>query len=166
MLWDWGSWSIVVEDSGLLGWKVVLLGEWFPVFRMMLPLSSKVNSPRKMYCLLLKMKAPWSLQIPGTTHPTLQSHIPENLHSWYCVPLSHVIKWRLYGAWLFYADSGAIHMWWIEIKIFCHVQIFMCKLMQSIASSVYFMWSFLLKICNTAESPFVSFEEHRLELQN
>lgn len=30
----------------------------------------------------------------------------------------------------------------------------------------YFLWSFLLKICNTVEYPFVSFEEDRLELQN
>lgn len=54
----------------------------------------------------------------------------------------------------------------LRIKIFCHVQIFMCKLMQSIASSVYFLWSFFLKIRNTVESPFVSFEEDTLELQN
>jgi len=54
----------------------------------------------------------------------------------------------------------------LRIKIFCHVQIFMCKLMHSIASIVYFLWSFLLEICNTVESPFVSFEEDRLELQN
>lgn len=45
-----------------------------------------------------------------------------------------------------------------RFKIFCHVQGFMCKLMQIIASSVYFLWSFLLKVCNTVESPFVSFE--------
>lgn len=45
----------------------------------------------------------------------------------------------------------------LRIKVFCHVQIFMCKLMQSIASNVYFLWSFLLKISNTVESPFASF---------
>jgi hypothetical protein len=33
----------------------------------------------------------------------------------------------------------------LRIKIFCHVEVFMCKLMQSIASSVYFLWSFCLK---------------------
>jgi len=54
----------------------------------------------------------------------------------------------------------------LRIKIFCHVQIFVCKLMQSIASNVYFLWSFLLKISNTVESSFVSFEEDILELQN
>jgi hypothetical protein len=45
----------------------------------------------------------------------------------------------------------------LRIKICCHVQIFMCKLMQSIASNVYFLWSFLLKISNRVESPFFFF---------
>jgi hypothetical protein len=74
-----GSHKIVVSWHSLLPGCEAMSCEWFLVFRgIVLPLSSRVSSPRTFFlnCLHLKTKAPRSFNVFGTT--LWQDHVTED----------------------------------------------------------------------------------------
>jgi hypothetical protein len=72
--------NLVVEDSSLLGCDTVSLEKFLAFWRItLLPCSGWSIPKNKPDCLTMKMKVVWSLKVLGTTDPTRQCHITEDL---------------------------------------------------------------------------------------
>lgn len=82
-LQNWGFNTEAADGSDLLGHGAVSLTEWvLTILRNMVYISSRDKELRSKFWTAwpLKMKAKWSSEISGTTHPMTQWHIPEYLN--------------------------------------------------------------------------------------